>query len=692
MINGSAPYVAVDMAKKPADEIMMHLNRFNQAKDADWDNRRRGLRNMASYCNDIVPNHLKNALNRENRKEQNFNILTYLIRAHVGNVLMNWFDPKFNGRNEEPQDAVEALSKIYLANKEYYNYKASARSCFENGYIYRGIEYLTIDRPTSNPRTWGLKFVSLRPDLVILDPNVYTDNISRDSKEAWLIHYLNPTKIINIFGQPKRPIERDILLRLQKDSIEGPMFQAPTRDLFDNVDRHKFGSNYRVIEWMHIEYEKQTKQFLRNGIQLPQTDYEVGTIEDVALKKEWAISNGIELSDDMIITTENNYPCMYTTSFAPDLGILLDHRKDFRQLDGHLPIYVWSFLQKNGMSFGLVDYLWDIQQDFNKREMAKTKIITKTLVADKPWIRRDMFDSEDDFNAAVKNYTDPSIPLVIPENAPPVPEGFGSIRASQIPPSILQDETFKMQLAERVGMVPPALQGRSERQADSGVAIGRKVIEANVMMKQESESIIQHENDKHEDWTKLAIRLYGHPINMNRLFQSGDGKDRTVINELVGFDPVGNPVVRNNIGALKRVNVIISQTKENDYVSQARREMAVGALQSMQPNENNTLTRAAFEYTLATNMDTSTDEERERVKRLADKQLQIVEGNADIMLLGIQNQLNNPQGGGGMPVESQPSNGASPNGASPNGGAPALARRQRPTPPPFPPQMEKESA
>lgn len=645
MIN--APYIntSVKPYRDPNDTAMM-LHRFNMAKDADWENRRRGLRNMAAYLNDILPSYIKNALYNENREEQNFNILMYIIRGHVGNVLMNWFDPKFVGRQDEPLDAIEALTKVYLAQKEYYNYKAAATSCYENGYVYRGVEQLLLDRPSSNPRSWGLKFVSMRPDLVIFDQNVYDDAISRMSQEAWVIHYMSPSKVIRMFGMPNNSTEREVLVRLQQDSKDAPNFTAPKRDLYDNIDQARFGQNIRVIEWMHIEYEKVETQYLKNGTPIPSSGYELGTLEDVIYKKSWAASMGFELSDDMILTMSDDVPCMYTTTYAPDLAILLDDRKDFRQLGGHLPLYSWSFVQKNGMSFGLVDFEWDIQQDFNRREIAKTKIITKTPIAGKLYIRKDMYTDQGQFDDALKNYTDSSVPLVIPEDAPPVPQGFGIIPGAQFPPSILQDESFKLALSERIGMLPPALQGRSERAADTGIAIGRKVVEANVMMKQESVSIIQHENDKHEDWVKLAVKLFGNPVNINRPFQSADGKDKFVINEAVGIDSVGNTVMRNHIGSLERVNVIISQTKENDFISQVRLEKSVGSLQAMPPSDTNTLHRAAIEYNIVTNMDYSTDEERERAKRLADKQLQLVEKDADLRLKMIDSQLNAPMGAG----------------------------------------------
>ena len=662
-----SPYIIAGGIEKDPNGIIDMNHRFQQAKATDYQDRLRGIRNMNAYLNDALPQYLKSALQAENRQEQNFNLLLFIIRGHVGNVLMNWFDPKFVGRQNESAEALDALSDIYLSQKELYNYKASAASCYENGYVYRGVEQLIIDKPNSNPRNWGIKFVNHRPDMVVLDQMVYDDKISRHAKEAWIIHYFTPSRIIRTWGMPNTSTERDILLRLQRDEFKAAAFDKPTRKLYDTVESARYGHSYQVVEWQHIEYEKKVRRFLKNGIEMPDSGYEIGTLEDISFVQQWAQARGIELSDDMVLTFKDDVPCMYNTPFIPDLNILIDNRKDFRQLDGCLPLYAWSFTQKNGVSLGLVDYEWDVQQDFTKRELAKTKLITKTPIAGKPWIRRDMFENKDDFDDAVDNYTDSSVPLIIPESAPPVPEGFGFIQGTQFPPSILQDETFKLMLAERIGMLPPALQGRSERTSDTGVAIGRKVVEANTMIKQESESIIQHENDKHEDWLKMAIKLFGSSVNMNRMFQSMGGKKKTVINEPIGTDENGKMIVRNDIGSLTRVGVIITQAKENDFVSQIRMEKAVAGLQAMIPSDTNTLNRAAMEYTIVTSNDYATDEDRERSKRIADLQLEIVETKGKLDLKVLKSQLNKSVSSNGMDnsgAMAMPENNFSPEGVA----------------------------
>jgi hypothetical protein len=642
----NAPYVNFSGIGNDPNDTATMMTRYATARAADYEPRKRCLRNMAGYLNDLIPEYLKAALFRDNRLEQNFNILMPIIRGHVGNVLMNWFDPKFNSREGDSIDAIEALYKVYLAQKERYDYKASAASCYENGYLSKGAEVLILDRPSSNPREWGLKFVNIRPDRITMDQNSDGDRISRNAQECWIDHWITPAQAIREYGLPGNGKEREILLKLQKDFRDAAVFDAPVTALYSSVDPKKIGSLMHAVEWMHIEHERLIKQYLKTGTPIPSSGYEIDTVEDILFKKDWAAQHGFELTEDMILTMVDWSPVMYTTVFAPELAILFDHRKDFRQLDGHVPVYTWSFIQKNGMHLGLWDYIYDIGQDFNKRELAKTKIITQTPIAGKSWLRRDMFDSDDEFKNACRDFTDSSKPLAIGENAPPAAQGFGILPGTNVPPSILQDETFKMRLNEFIGLLPPAMQGRSERSADTGVSIGRKVVEGNTMMRQESNSVIQHENDKHEDWVIVACKLFGNSIiNMNRRFTFNKGKEEIVINEAVGIDAVGNTVMRNAIGSLTRVNVVISQAKENDFITQARLEKAVASLQAMPPSETNQLHRAAIEYAVVNSMDFSTDEDRELARRLSDKQLQIVEKNADLQIRTLDNQLKMPQGG-----------------------------------------------
>ena len=637
------------MRKVPPEDFANYMHIYNGQKEADRSNRQRGMRNVSGYLNDLVPNSLKNSLAQEGRSTQNFNLLQYIIRGHVGNALMNWFDPKWSPGEDDPIDAVTALATMYTKQKELHNYKAATRSVLTDGYNYCGVEELVVVRPSSNPRSWGVGFKHRRKELVIFDQNVYSDRISRDSQQCHIISYISPDMMLRIYPHA----EREILMACLDMEKRAPMFDAPSQDLFANADRHKLGSNLQVVEWLHIKHNKVQRRFLKNGIQMPETGYHFGSVEDIALTQSWGTRNGIDITDDMVVTITDWMPVLWTTSFCPSLGIMLENRKDFRQLidaegKGHIPLYGWAFEQKNGLFIGLTDYLWDTCQDFNNREMAKTKTITKSMISDKMWIRADTYEGDEEkLNETASNMTDGSIPIILPENAPPAERCFGTIKASQVAPSILQDENFKMAFAEKIGMLPPALQGRSERQADSGVAIGRKVMEANVMMKPESESIIQHENDKHEDWTVIAIKLFGHPVQMNRKISSADGKDITIINELVGFDAAGNEIIRNNIGSLKRTSVVISQAKENDYIAQLRRETTVAGLQAMPPSDTNTLFRAGMEYGVATNMEFTSDEERDRIKRLADKQLAIVEAMADQQLAQLQAPPPGPGGPGG---------------------------------------------
>lgn len=669
-------------AKRPRvkdSELSVYLHDYTSARDAHRTAHLRYIRNRQAYTNDLVSQRLQNNLEKEGRDVQNFPILHHIVRGHLGNIFVNWFDPKWTAREGDPIDAVEALHKVYLANKELYDYKASVYSCLQEGYASGcGVEGLIVDRPTPDPRTWGLKFVSYSPELVDFDPNVYSDQVSRDSKQAWITGFISPKRMLETYNAA----HDDILRSLARDEERGQEFEEITRTTFADLDKAKLGKNERVVEWMHIENELETKQFLTNGRllgeRLPDTGYRINSAEDIAMKQQWATQRGFVLTDDMVTTVRNFSPVMYTTTFCPSLGILLENRKDYRQLNGHLPLYAWSFMQMKGMFWGLIDYGWDIQQDFNKRRLAKTKWLTQTP-GDKPFVRRDMFEGDENaLREFIQQWPDPGTPAVLPEGAGVQGQDFGIMNGTQIPTGIFQEEQFLPDFADRILMLPAVLQGRGDRLADSGVAIGRKVVEGQVMQRPESDSVIQHENHKAEDWTILAIKLYGHPSQRNRKFNSGEGNE-IVINEVVDYDPVGSPILRRNIGALKRPRVTISQSRENDYMAQIRRELANGALMAMQPSDTNMLNRAALEYLMVTNMDYANDADKEMAKKLATMQLEIVTRKGEQELQALSGQ---PQPGPGVPPGA---NGGAPQGGPPPSG-PAAPPSSGPRPPAPPPE------
>ena len=642
----NAPYVTSDTKKMLPEELAVRLEEFTKAKNVDHVHRIRGIRNMMAYTaihNGQWSEKLQAQLKRTGRDPNTYPFLQYFVRGHAGNYITNWFDPKFVDRESDDvdvQNAVTAAQTAWYSQKDQHGYKSSALSCLEDGLCYRGIEEITIVRPSADPREWGIKFEPVRSDMWIGDPNNMSDKISRNAKQCWKLSYLSGKQMLRYF--PNK--EREVLGGLAKDLKKtGQDFAQLDVGAFRDIDgMKKMGSMYQVVEYYACEYEKVVHQFY-DGVMLPVTQYPVGSELDVAYKKLWGMQNGMVLEDDLIITKTDWVPVLYRYTFCPDLGLELGKVKDERQLGGFLPFYSWSFIQKWGMSIGLIDLLYDCQQDINKRQMAKTKAITQTLINGKPWISEDLVQDErggeKKLQEIVSNFNDSSQPIVTPSG---MPGGsmFGIVRGDQINGALFQETTEKTNIMNLIASLPLALQGITERSGESGVHMGRKAIEGTIMNRLPMETLIEHEHDKHVDWLKLAPKVLGGPANINRVFSLGTGKNRRSItlNQFAGYDENGREIIKNDISQLKRIDVIVSQSRENDFLKQANRELDIAALQAMPPSQTNGPVRVMFESHLARSMDFQDDEQKARVNEACELAEELSLSQARILLQQAKNQ------------------------------------------------------
>jgi ribosomal protein L29 len=650
------PYVAPKLKELPDDEFADYQLEYKHAAAADAPDRARGVQNISAYTGLNYGGWNANTaqeLLADNRKPEYHNLLSYYVEGLAGNYIANWFDPKFVPNRPEDIGVVGKLQKIYYILKDIYNYKSSSLACIVNGLCYRGVEELYIDR-TIEP-LGHIRFSPVRPDLVIFDPSCYDDNISAKSKKAWKISYLGLKEITNLFNYKWQEIA-DAIAKEKRGSISNEILNMYTfRDL-----PLRFGDKRQVIQHYHIETEKKTVEIdIMTGMVLPDTD-------DVKQKMSWAQSNNIDLARSMSVgklaTIEVLKPVMYTTTWMPEFQIILDHRKDERQLNGRLPLYSWSYISKHGKSIGLVDILYDAHENFQKLQVAKRKTLTQSHRG-KLAIHEDAFmgDSKTK-NSIIENLSDETIPIILPSGSPPPGQVFYELRGAEPPQSLYQSETMALNLMQLEARMPPALQGRSEIQGESGIHYGRKVIEGSILQRVPTEKIMQHELDKAEGWVLVAKTLFGGDHNMNRTFVSKDTGLSVILNMDMGVDfGTGNRIVEDDISQIDRVNVTITASKENDYLKQAKREMDAITLQAMPPDPTNIGVRSVYEDDLLLNSDFTDMAQKERAERavkqraeLVDLQMQtaIAQARTSLQMATAQTmQAGMPGGmqGGGMP-------------------------------------------
>jgi len=649
----TSPYVTADMKKRPAEDFAVYIQEFNDAERADRGPRIRGVRNTMAYAsiNDgMWAEELVARLKQMGQEPNTYPFIQLYVRGHTGNYMMNWFDPKFTDAEADSidsQDACNAMQYIWYADKDFFGLKHTSMRTVEDGLNYRGVEKLVIRKPSSDPREWRIGFEPRPFARVIFDPSNVTDRISRNSRIAWEVCHLSPRDMLKI--APSK--ERDILMALERqEKNNGASYQEIKMNFFEDAFKSKVGKAYPVIQRYCIEEEKITHKMM-GGMVLPVTGHPMDSVDDVNATKEWASFNGIMLNDLDIYTVTDYKPINYLAIFCPDLGIVFADGKDEVQLDGYLPFYSWSFIEKWGMSIGLTDIVYDSNQDILKRENAKTKMFTQTPIGGKTVISRALFDGSDEREESIiRDANDSSKPIIAPDGIP-IDSVFRIIPGANVNPALFQEVATKIEMMNQTASLPMAMQGRSERAADSGIAIGRKVIEGSIMHKLPMETLMQHEHDKAADWMKMAIKKYGGRHNFNRTFSSGTGESRmgVTVNRLEGYDDNGNEVVKADLRSIKRPHVIISQTKENDFAKQAKREMDVAALQVIVPTPTNAPIRMVYESNLAMNQDYIDDAQKEKAKKAVELSEKLTFAQAELLLLDAEIKKQNLQkmvGGG----------------------------------------------
>jgi len=678
------PHIAINMKSMDETEVAVKIQEYTHAKETYLPDRIRCVRNMKAYSAldaDQWDQKLSSEMLREGRTPKTYNFIQNIVDGVVGNYIMNWFDPKFSDSEADDQDvldSVDALQKKYYADKKVFNYKHTSLNAIRYGCIYGGWEELVIDRE-KDPRG-AVKFESLRPDLFIPDMGNLTDETSRKARKAFKEFHLSADQIIFYFPHLSGAV-RDQINALKKDVEQsGETYGKPVVDRFEKRI-HDTGTKYLCVEMYSMENEW-VEQVIDSTTLEEYPDFGIpfGTPEDLMAKRMWVQETGRNYDLNNMIVIQKPKAVMYVTTICIDLALKLEYRKDERQF-GYLPFYNWSFLSFAGKQIGVVDLVLDAQQDINNREAAKTKMLTEAPLHGKPVIHPDAFGNDQKLmDDAITDWNDSSKPMMLSRDCPPQLIGamVNILNGAQINPAIFQDETFKMEIMNQIGRLPPAMQGRTERSGESGLMLSRKVVEGSIMQRVPLENLIKKEHDKSTDYAHETIRLCSGSTpseklaNLNRTFRDPDG-NRIVINEVIGYDDANQPVVKRDIGRLKHLEVEISEIKENDMVRNIKVEKATGALQVIPPSAENDVIRATIEGQLVKNLDHSTTADKERAEEVAELRANIAMENARLKLESIQLQRKQVQmqvqamdQGGGMPGMPQP---GMPEGSAPTGEA-----------------------
>lgn len=623
------------------------LYEFNNAKDATMKEQERNSnawKMFTGFDNGQWDKAIVAEMKKEGRNPFQGNFIRSKVEGLAGNIVKNFFDIGYEPVDGVHTDLTRKIVSLMLSDKELMNWNASYINLVINGLIHLGVEEIFVsDRYDPLGR---IGFRSLLPGHIILDP-YWLSNDSWDLKRAWKVGYLTSKQIKETYDTKSEEV--DIAIQMSKgratdyeDYESGNGF--PRFSLND-----KYGDQYRVIEFKHVEREKKKIEFIvADGIIVPE-----GTDE---YKKEWAILNGVDLSQGVSTKTEN-VDVLYVTTICPQISrsLVLEDKKSLIQI-GRIDLFPWSSARYNGTNSGIPELLQSLQETYNKRESQVDFIIASNAacVAMDPDIVGGNSDAMDEI---MKNVNKPNYKFWTEPGA--LKSGrsfFQPLPKNQIDIAIVNELTRMVDMADRVSKQPAAMAGRSEGSEENGILFARKQMQAEVAHTVLFRGLEQHWNDKGEAYILLAKQLYSGAYR--EFYEFGSGEKIELNTPVV--TPEGE-VKENDISQLPRVKVVVTQSPEGVTNRTVDRSMNIELLRVLPP-DTSPIQRVRATVNAMKTMSQSkvdraqTEADGEMELMLARKNIQAQIMNLDFQMAQIQSQMamiGQPQmmGGVGQPQQ-----------------------------------------
>lgn len=525
------------------------LREYNNAIDVNASEMERASEMWKMYSglnNDQYPDKIKKKMMEEGRNPFQANFVRNKVDGLAGSIIKNFFDVSFDPVNGELSDLTRQVKELMLIDKELLDWNTSYRKLVIDGLVHCGIEEMYIDFRYSPLGNIGFRHIM--PGHVMVDPRWLSSN-AWELKKAWKSAYLTPDEIKNIYKTKSEEIDNYIQMK------EGTPLD------FDNGDtgrgmphfdmNEKYGDQYRVIEYHHMEKEKQKVRIVvSSGLIIPE-----GSDEFI---EEWAVLNNADLSDG-IMEREEEIDVYYVTTICPSISryLVLEDKRALIQI-GRLPFFPWSSARINGKNSGIPDLLKSIQQTYNFRESMLDYTISTSangaMMIDPMVVDNDV----EKMHQLQRNWNNPSFKMFSSPGA--LASGREFIKEfprNTVDLGIVSELTRMVELSDIVSKQPAAADGRSEGSEETGILFARKVLQSEITQTILIKSLEQLWNDKGEAYLLLAKQLYSGVYRDFYAFGSG-----RKIELNVPIVTASGEVVQNDISQLPRMKVIVSQSPE----------------------------------------------------------------------------------------------------------------------------------
>lgn len=630
------------------EKVDFILSDFNSALDFEYENLERDQEAWRLYSGIDDSQYSvadKKALLDQNRNPFQGNFIRQKVDGLAGSIIKNFFDIGYESNSGEYSDLTKLAKELLLIDKELLDWNSQYNQLVVDGLVNLGVEQMYIDFRYSPFGNIGFK--RIEPGHLILDPR-WTTNNSWDLKRAYKVAFLTAEQIKEIYKSKSE--ELDYYIKLRK-GMAGDYDNGD--DDFGTLHHglsERYGDKYRVIEYHHMEKEKRTvKVSISDGVVLPDATDEY--------LQEWAILNGVDLSDG-VITREEVIDVYYVTTICPGISryLILEDKRGLIQI-GRLPFFPWSSGRINGKNSGIPELLKSLQRTYNFRESMLDYMIGTSAVGG-ILIDPDIVDGDENKMRLLKDswnkpgFREYSSPGAISSGR----QHFQELPRTQMDYGIVNEINRMLDMSDRISKQPPVLDGRSEGSEETGILFGRKQAQAEIAQALLVKSLEQHWNEKGEAYLLCAKILYSGVYR--EMYTFGEGKKIELNKPIV--TPAGE-IIENDISQLPRMKVVVTQSPQGTTSRAIDRAINTELLRVL--GADNPINRSIAVKNVMRTLDISKTE-RAKYEEAAELEYQLASENIRTNLLNLkmtQAQIMQQMqmlAGGGMPqpgAEGQPS-------------------------------------
>lgn len=616
---------------EPNRRIQFIKSEYDKAYSFDQDNRDRCENNWKMYSgfeHGQWPTQSINDLKSQNRHIAQYNFIRGKVDGLAGSIVKNWFDIDFVPVDGEYSNLTQALKELFYSDKEMMDWNDEYMLAVIDGLVYGCVEQMVINTRYNDLGNIG--FERILPGHIILDPHWKT-NSGWDLKKAWKIAYLNPKEIMEIYDHKSERIKERVDLMVlhgqsyQRDETSGTV---PHFNL-DNI----YGTQYRVIEFHHIEKEKKEFEYVVGIDDKPDVKIPEGT---KPFKQEWIMNNRIDTSNG-IIKKKATVDTYYVSTICPDLDNeqMLEDRKSEIQI-GRLPFFIWSAARINGINSGIVELLEDAQLSLNKRESLLEHMIATSsmggLMIDPAIVGNDSRKQQ----YLLDNANKPNFKMLTESGALASGREFFKRLPEVTYQSEIHEQLERMsEYMDRLSKQTATLEGRNESSHDTGILFARRQIQSEIAQTVLVKGLERYWNEKGEAYLLFAPQLYGGTYRefTTSSYNGKENRNTVAINDTVDT-PVGK-ITYNDITTLPRHKVIVTQSPQGITVRATERAISAELLRSIP--ENNIVSKAQLTKNIMETLDNK-DDDREKLKAAAELEYQLAVETIKTQIVSMKSQ------------------------------------------------------